>query len=94
MPSSSTTAYVLARARDAPGLIDKSQEFVAGAVRAKLYKGTVMITGRSRPIAVRAGSRACEDDRGDYDQKDAAGFSLNALSPPHPRVASARPKNN
>src|SRR5687768_1178372 len=29
--------------------IDKSQEFVAGTVRAKLYKGNVMITGRSSP---------------------------------------------
>ena len=62
-------------------LIDKSQEFVTGAVRAKLYKGNVMITGRSSPYSLYAQDLVTfEDDRGAYDQKDAQGFiKLNAL---------------
>jgi argininosuccinate synthase len=62
-------------------LIDKSQEFVAGVVRAKLYKGNVMITGRSSPYSLYAQDLVTfEDDRGAYDQKDAQGFiKLNAL---------------
>jgi len=62
-------------------LIDKSQEFVTGTVRAKLYKGNVMITGRSSPYSLYAQDLVTfEDDRGAYDQKDAQGFiKLNAL---------------
>jgi argininosuccinate synthase len=61
--------------------IDKSQEFVTGVVRAKLYKGNVMITGRSSPHSLYAQDLVTfEDDRGAYDQKDAQGFiKLNAL---------------
>jgi len=61
--------------------IDKSQEFVSGTVRAKLYKGNVMITGRSSPYSLYAQDLVTfEDDRGAYDQKDAQGFiKLNAL---------------
>jgi argininosuccinate synthase len=62
-------------------LIDKSQEFVAGTVRLKLYKGNVMVTGRSSPNSLYAQDLVTfEDDRGAYDQKDAQGFiKLNAL---------------
>ncbi len=62
-------------------LIDKSQEFVSGTVRAKLYKGNVMITGRASPYSLYAQDLVTfEDDRGAYDQKDAQGFiKLNAL---------------
>jgi argininosuccinate synthase len=61
--------------------IDKSQEFVTGTVRAKLYKGNVMITGRSSAYSLYAQDLVTfEDDRGAYDQKDAQGFiKLNAL---------------
>ena len=61
--------------------IDKSQEFVGGTVRAKLYKGNVMITGRVSPYSLYAQDLVTfEDDRGAYDQKDAQGFiKLNAL---------------
>jgi len=61
--------------------INKSQEFVTGTVRAKLYKGNVMITGRSSAYSLYAQDLVTfEDDRGAYDQKDAAGFiKLNAL---------------
>jgi argininosuccinate synthase len=62
-------------------LIDKSQEFVAGTVRLKLYKGNVIVTGRSSPYSLYAKDLVTfEDDGGAYDQKDAAGFiKLNAL---------------
>jgi argininosuccinate synthase len=62
-------------------LIDKSQEHVAGTVRLKLYKGNVMVTGRDSPNSLYSSTLVTfEDDRGAYDQKDAAGFiRLNAL---------------
>jgi argininosuccinate synthase len=61
--------------------IDKSQEFVTGEVRLKLYKGNVIVSGRSSPESLYAQDLVTfEDDRGAYDQKDAAGFiKLNAL---------------
>jgi len=61
--------------------IDKSQEFVTGSVRLKLYKGSVMVVGRSSPCSLYSQDLVTfEDDRGAYDQKDAAGFiKLNAL---------------
>jgi argininosuccinate synthase len=61
--------------------IDKSQEFVAGTVRLKLYKGNVIVVGRASPNSLYAQDLVTfEDDRGAYDQKDAAGFiKLNAL---------------
>src|SRR5450432_4097036 len=62
-------------------LIDKSQEFVTGSVRLKLYKGNVAVVGRSSPFTLYSESLVTfEDDQGAYDQKDAAGFiKLNAL---------------
>ena len=62
-------------------LIDKSQEHVEGEVRLKLYKGNVLIAGRdSRKSLYSSELVTFEDDRGAYDQKDAAGFiRLNAL---------------
>ncbi|TIS13375.1 MAG: argininosuccinate synthase, partial [Mesorhizobium sp.] len=56
-------------------MIDKSQEDVEGAVRLKLYKGNVMVTGRrSKKTLYSDALVTFEDDRGAYDQKDAAGF--------------------
>ena len=62
-------------------LIDKSQEFVAGSVRLKLYKGNVDVIGRTSPYSLYSESLVTfEDDKGAYDQKDAQGFiKLNAL---------------
>ncbi|WP_417687740.1 argininosuccinate synthase [Roseibium sp.] len=62
-------------------LIDKSQEFVTGTVKLKLYKGNVIVTGRASPYSLYAEELVTfEDDHGAYDQKDAAGFiKLNAL---------------
>ncbi|HXM00741.1 MAG TPA: argininosuccinate synthase [Rhizomicrobium sp.] len=61
--------------------IDKSQEFVGGAVTLKLYKGNVIVTGRTSPHSLYSQDLVTfEDDKGAYDQKDAAGFiKLNAL---------------
>jgi argininosuccinate synthase len=73
-------------------LIDESQGSVNGLVRLKLYKGTVMTVGRSsehdslfdQTIAT------FEDDKGAYNQADAAGFiRLNAL---RMRIAANRKK--
>src|SRR5690242_20521328 len=62
-------------------LIDKSQDFVTGSVRLKLYKGNVAVVGRSSPFSLYSESLVTfEDDKGAYDQKDAQGFiKLNAL---------------
>jgi argininosuccinate synthase len=62
-------------------LIDKSQQDVEGTVRLKLYKGNVIVTGRKSPKTLYSDALVTfEDDRGAYDQKDAAGFiRLNAL---------------
>jgi argininosuccinate synthase len=63
-------------------LIDHSQAHVNGTVRLKLYKGTVMVTGRSSKTdsLYDASISTFEDDRGAYDQRDAEGFiRLNAL---------------
>ncbi len=61
--------------------IDKSQEFVGGTVRMKLYKGNVIVIGRSSPYSLYSQDLVTfEDDQGAYDQKDAQGFiKLNAL---------------
>jgi argininosuccinate synthase len=62
-------------------LADRSQEKVDGTVRLKLYKGNVTIVGRHSPNSLYSDALVTfEDDRGAYDQRDAAGFiRLNAL---------------
>jgi len=61
--------------------IDRSQEFVTGTVRVKLYKGSVNTVGRWSDYSLYSEEHVTfEDDAGAYDQKDAAGFiKLNAL---------------
>ncbi|MFK5970224.1 MAG: argininosuccinate synthase [Candidatus Marithrix sp.] len=63
------------------GMIDSSQVNVNGKVRLKLYKGNVIVTGRSSENSLFDTSIATfEDDAGSYNQKDAEGFiKLNAL---------------
>ena len=62
-------------------LIDQSQEHVEGEVTLELYKGNVIVTGRESAKSLYSTTLVTfEDDRGAYDQKDAAGFiRLNAL---------------
>jgi argininosuccinate synthase len=70
-------------------LIDESQQNVNGTVRLKLYKGTVLVSGRASPESLFDASIATfEDDKGAYNQADAAGFiRLNAL---RMRIAAKR----
>jgi argininosuccinate synthase len=61
--------------------IDKSQEFVTGRVRLKLYKGSVGVVGRDSEFSLYDQDLVTfEDGKVAYDQRDAAGFiRLNAL---------------
>jgi argininosuccinate synthase len=62
-------------------LIDKSQEFVTGRVRLKLYKGGVYVIGRDSPLSLYDQDLVTfEEGAVAYDQNDASGFiKLNAL---------------
>ena len=63
-------------------LIDESQVTVNGKVRIKLYKGTVLVTGRESKTDSLFDTKIAtfDDDGGAYNQADAAGFiKLNAL---------------
>jgi argininosuccinate synthase len=63
-------------------LIDASQANVNGRVRLKLYKGNVTVVGRKseRDSLFDPAIATFEEDRGAYNQADAAGFiRLNAL---------------
>ena len=73
-------------------MIDKSQEHVEGTVRLKLYRGNVIVVGRKSVKSLYKNDLVTfEDDRGAYDQKDAAGFiRLNAL---RLRTLAARKRN-
>ncbi len=60
--------------------IDKSQENVSGTVRLKLYKGNIMVVGRTSPNTLFNEEFCTFEEDEVYDQKDAAGFiKLNAL---------------
>ena len=61
--------------------IDRSQKNVSGTVRAKLYKGNVIITGRKSPFSLYSESLVTfEEGTADYNHSDAEGFiKLNAL---------------
>jgi len=61
-------------------LIDKSQERVNGAVRLKLYKGSVSVIGRESADSLYSMEHVTFEDDDVYDQEDAEGFiKLNAL---------------
>jgi argininosuccinate synthase len=62
-------------------MIDKSQEFVTGEVRLKLYKGGVHVVGRESPYSLYDQDLVTfEEGAVAYDHRDAAGFiKLNAL---------------
>jgi argininosuccinate synthase len=61
--------------------IDKSQEFVSGRVRLKLYKGNVGVVGRTSKYSLYDQDLVTfEEGAVAYDQRDAEGFiRLNAL---------------
>ena len=61
-------------------LIDKSQEYVSGTVRMKLYKGNATVVGRESPYSLYRQDYVTFEKDSVYDQKDAQGFiKLNAL---------------
>ncbi|MEA2759925.1 MAG: argininosuccinate synthase [Methylobacteriaceae bacterium] len=62
-------------------LINRSQEFVSGRVRLKLYKGSAWLVGRESPYSLYDQDLVTfEEGAVAYDQRDAAGFiKLNAL---------------
>ncbi|MHC4874653.1 MAG: argininosuccinate synthase, partial [Planctomycetota bacterium] len=68
--------------------MEESQRYVTGTVNVELYKGNVIITGRSSDYSLYDPMIASmEDDEGAYDQSDATGFiRLHAL----PLKANAR----
>jgi argininosuccinate synthase len=71
-------------------MIDASQVNVNGKVRVKLYKGNVIVVGRSSATdsLFDESIATFEDDGGAYNQKDAEGFiKLNAL---RMRIAAAK----
>lgn len=61
--------------------IDNCQDMVNGNVNLKLYKGSVVITGRSSPNSLYSADLVTfEEGTADYDHQDAHGFiRLNAL---------------
>jgi argininosuccinate synthase len=61
--------------------IDRSQEFVTGTVKLKLYKGNVAVVGRSSPYSLYDQDLVTfEEGKVAYDHRDAEGFiRLNAL---------------
>ena len=62
-------------------MIDKSQEYVTGTVRVKLYKGGITVTGRKSPYSLYDQELVTfEEGEVAYDHFDAQGFiNLNAL---------------
>ncbi|HEY0917934.1 argininosuccinate synthase [Devosia sp.] len=62
-------------------LIDRSQEFVTGEVRVKLYKGSANVVSRSSPYSLYSMDLVTfEEGSGSYDHHDAEGFiKLNGL---------------
>jgi argininosuccinate synthase len=73
-------------------LIDRSQEFVTGRVRMKVYKGNATVIGRESPLALYDQDLVTfEEGSSSYDQRDAAGFiRLNAL---RLRIAAKRARS-
>ena len=55
-------------------LFDHAQEHVSGTVRAVLYKGNVIITGRSSEASLYDPAQSSMDIAGGYEPLDAAGF--------------------
>lgn len=60
--------------------IDATQKFVEGDVKLKLYKGNVMVVGRTSPMSLFSVAHSTFEEDEVYNQSDAEGFiKLNAL---------------
>lgn len=73
--------YWFSREREAlQALIDKTQEYVEGEVKLKLYKGNIIITGRKSSKSLFDEAYSTFEEDSVYNQADAQGFiKLNAL---------------
>ncbi|ACB84508.1 argininosuccinate synthase [Natranaerobius thermophilus] len=56
------------------GFVEKTQKHLSGHVKLKLYKGNVMIAGRSAPYSLYREDLATFEEDEVYNQKDAEGF--------------------
>jgi len=60
--------------------INKSQELIDGTVNLSLYKGNVIIEGRSSPSSLYDEKLSSMDIEGGFDQTDSNGFiKINAI---------------
>lgn len=60
--------------------INQSQEKVSGKVHLILYKGNIIITGRSSPFSLYNEAFSSMDKEGGFDQKDSKGFiKINSI---------------
>ena len=61
-------------------MIDKSQAWVSGSVRLRLYKGNATVVGRESPYSLYRQDYVTFEEDSVYDHRDAEGFiKLNAL---------------
>ncbi len=73
--------------------VDETQKNVTGKVRLKLYKGSVIIAGRSSPYSLYDEKLATFEEDEVYDQKDAEGFiNLFGLSTMNQGIVERRKK--
>jgi argininosuccinate synthase len=71
--------------------IDKTQEYVQGNVRLKLYKGNVEVVGRESDMSLYSEEHSTFEEDEVYNQKDAEGFiRLNALR----RIIAGKKRNH
>ncbi|MEO1953459.1 MAG: argininosuccinate synthase [Campylobacterales bacterium] len=71
--------------------IDKTQQFVEGTVKLKLYKGNVEVVGRQSDKSLYSEEHSTFEEDEVYNQKDAEGFiRLNALR----RIIAGKKRNN
>ena len=69
-------SYLIEAVKDnvwASAFVDKTQEYVTGTVKLKLYKGNIIPAGMTSPYTLYSEELATFDES-DYDQKDANGF--------------------
>ena len=60
--------------------INKSQEFIDGTVELKIFKGNVIILGRSSPSSLYCPDISSMDKEGGFEQRDSDGFiKINAI---------------
>src|SRR5690606_17740757 len=66
-------------------LVDRTQRYVTGTVRLKLYKGNIIIAGRTSPCSL-YDEKLASFGESDYDHADAAGFIRLFSLPPRAKA--------